>query len=149
MGKKTKETEDTANVPAKKLELVPVSIDITQEVDELADLPEELLKGAEIYDSALPPSPTWEKPGEYLEGVYLGQKDHVGPNAQILYSFKVQFKGESKEVAVWGSTNLDDRMRLANPQHGDHVVIIFKGETETARKQSPLKLFTVIVRRKK
>lgn len=134
---------------AKPIELVPVGIDITDENELLKNLPAALTEGAEVYHSDLPPSPSWETPGEYIEGFYLGMKEHIGPNDSAIYSLSVHHKGQNREVAVWGSTSLDERMRLANPSQGDHLIIVYTGETDTAKKKNPLKLFTVILKRKK
>lgn len=131
------------------LNLVPVTIQDAQVDDDGPAIPSELLEGAELYDSNLPPSPLWETPGQYLEGIYLGSKSNVGKNHQMLYSFYVSVKGGiTKEVAVWGSTSLNDRMRMASPKNGDHVLIVYKGETPTSRNEDPLKLFAVIIKRK-
>src|SRR3990167_6804063 len=118
----------------KRIELIPVSVDITDR-ENILNLPSGILEGAEIYGSELPPSPTWETPGEYIEGFYCGMKEDVGKNHQRLYILMVGFHVKNKEIAVWGSTSLDERMKLAQPNKGDHIIIVYTGNVDTQRKQ--------------
>jgi hypothetical protein len=74
----------------------------------------------------------------------------VGPNHSRVYELSVPGKdGESLTVVVWGSTALDRQFDSAFPpvQTGDKLAIIFVGEKETKRKQNPVKLFALKVKR--
>ncbi len=71
-----------------------------------------------------------------IEGIYIACDEKVGTNNSNVYILE----NDGKQIKVWGSTIIDDRMRLISP--GDKVKIIFKGETKNKKGQA-LKLFSV------
>ena len=89
------------------------------------------------------PSHDFEKEKE-LEGVLTNIQTDVGPNASTLYDFE---KKDGDNIAVWGSTVLDSRMK--NVKIGEEVKIKFVGLAKDSKKgQSPAKLFEVYHREK-
>lgn len=77
-----------------------------------------------------------ENEGDEIEGVLINKETEVGVNESNLYQL------ETKEgiKSVWGSTVLDQRMKLVNI--GDHLKIIYKGMTLNQRKQNT-KIFKI------
>ena len=87
------------------------------------------------------PSHDFEKEKE-LEGVLTSVQANVGPNASTLY--EVEKKGGGN-VAVWGSTVLDSRMK--NVKIGEELKIVFKGLAQEAKRgQNRAKLYDVFHR---
>ena len=84
------------------------------------------------------PSHDFEKEKE-LEGVLTNIQTDVGPNASTLYDIE---KKDGGNVAVWGSTVLDSRMK--NVKIGEEVKIVSTGlAKESKRGQNKAKLFEV------
>lgn len=84
------------------------------------------------------PSHDFEKEKE-LEGVLTGVQTDVGPNASTLYEIEKKSGGN---VAVWGSTVLDSRMK--NVKIGEEVKIVSTGVAKEAKRgHNPAKLFEV------
>jgi hypothetical protein len=78
-------------------------------------------------------TPIWNQPnpdGSFLKemsdlvGEFKSVKENVGANKSNLYFFNT----DRGEVAVWGSTVLDDR--LSNLEEGDTVRIVYLGTAE-------------------
>lgn len=87
------------------------------------------------------PTHDFEKEPEFI-GVFISKDENVGPNASTLYNFEQ--KG-GVNVAVWGSTVLDTRLK--NVKEGEEVKIIYKGLTENPKRgQKPAKLYDVFHR---
>ena len=76
-----------------------------------------------------------------IVGLLLEKESGVGPNKSMIYHFKTS---DDKNVAVWGSTVLDDRMRHVDLM--EIVRITYKGEVLNSKKQ---KLHKYLVERAK
>jgi len=84
------------------------------------------------------PTHDFEKEKE-IEGVLTGVQQNVGPNSSNLYEIE---KRGGDNVAVWGSTVLDSRMK--NVKIGEEVKIAFTGLAKEAKRgQNRAKLFEV------
>lgn len=131
------------------LRITPAAIiDDAVEVAKLEGLPEEF--GNSEVMSGFPPSAKFEKKGDAIFGEFVGLRENVGPNNSRVYELAVpNGKGESLTVVVWGSTALDRLFDSAYPaiQQGDKLAIIYLGDKETKRKQNPVKLFALKVKR--
>lgn len=93
--------------------------------------------------SNLAPTAQWSKPGEFVEGIFLGLADEVGPNESRLYNFKME---DGALVAVWGGTVLDSRMDMCRAQGldvGDTVRIVYVGDAQAKKGQNPARIFKV------
>lgn len=64
----------------------------------------------------------------------------VGQRNQMIYDLSLP---DGRKVGVWGSAVLDNRMAKLNPDKGQRVVIVYTGETESAPKGNPARLFRV------
>lgn len=123
-------------------------VDDAVEVAEIQGLPDDFLHSETL--AGFPPSAKFEKPGDTIFGQYIGLRRDVGPNHSRVYELSVPGKDSaSLTVVVWGSTALDRQFDSAFPpvQTGDKLAIIFVGEKETKRKQNPVKLFALKVKR--
>lgn len=97
--------------------------------------------------SGLPPTASFEEPGDFISGHYRGMQENVGKNKSRMYYLALH---PTKEiVGVWGATALDQRMNLLAPNPGDAVLVQYLGVQETQRGENPVKLFRVRVKRKK
>lgn|SRR3990167_3707529 len=85
---------------------------------------------------------TWDfTANKEMVGLFIGKEENVGENNSNLYSFEV----DQKNVAVWGSTVLDIRMK--NVKVGEEVKIVFLGmEDSPNRKGKQYKNFDVFHR---
>ena len=123
-------------------------IDDAVEVAEIQGLPEDFASSETL--AGFPPSAKFENSGDAIFGHYIGLRRDVGPNHSRVYELSVPGKnGESLTVVVWGSTALDRQFDSAFPpiQTGDKLAVIYVGEKETKRKQNPVKLFALKVKR--
>lgn len=70
---------------------------------------------------------TWNlkeaKKDDELIGLYIGKEENVGENNSNIYNFERLDNNEN--IAVWGSTVLDTRMK--NVKVGEEVKIVYKG----------------------
>jgi hypothetical protein len=93
---------------------------------------------AEWKKVEMSPSHDFEKEKE-LEGVVTGIQTDVGPNSSTLYEIE---KRGGENIAVWGSTVLDSRMK--NVKIGEEVKIVFTGLAKEAKRgQNRAKIFEV------
>lgn len=86
------------------------------------------------------PAPTHDfAKDKEVVGRLIRVEEKVGPNESMLYTLK---KVDGSQIAVWGSTVLDTRMK--NVEIGEEVKIVFTGteKSKTAGRQ-PYKVFTV------
>lgn len=123
-------------------------VDDAVEVAAIDGLPEDF--GHSETLAGFPPSVKFEKKGDCIFGNYIGLRRGVGPNNSRVYELSIPNKdGDTMTVVVWGSTALDRQFDSAYPpvQTGDKLAIIFLGEKETNRKQNPVKLFALKVKR--
>lgn len=123
-------------------------IDDAVEVAEIQGLPDDFASSETL--AGFPPSAKFEKPGDAIFGHYIGLRRDVGPNHSRVYELSIPGKnGDSLTAVVWGSTALDRQFDSAFPpvQTGDKLAIIYVGEKETKRKQNPVKLFALKVKR--
>ncbi|MGL5936389.1 MAG: hypothetical protein ACRCZI_12310 [Cetobacterium sp.] len=141
--------KDVRAVVMKDIRIMPVAIiDPVEDVNEYAGLPSEF-KTAETL-AGFPPSPEWQKPGDSLFGYYIATRVDIGPNKSRLYEISVpNGTGESKTVAVWGSSVIDRLVDSAFPpiRTGDKLGFIYLGEGKERPGQSPVKLFALKVLR--
>ena len=93
------------------------------------------------YKEVNPEIWTYDKEGDFIEGVLIKAESDVGVNKSNIYTIEVE---EGKFVGVWGSTILDTRMSLVN--EGQKVKITFKGLSEKkSGGKNPAKIFKVEV----
>ena len=126
-----------------------VIVDDAIEAANIDGLPAEFAGGA--FSTGFPPSVKFEKPGDYIAGEFIHVRENVGPNKSRVYELSVRGSEESDalSVVVWGSTALDRLFDSQYPpvQQGDKLAIVYYGEKSTSRKQNPVKLFAVKVKR--
>jgi len=91
------------------------------------------------YQEINPEVWTYEKDGDFIEGVVLNKEANVGENKSWLYSIGIPTGVKS----VWGTAILDSRMSLV--KIGDKVKITYKGLGEAKAGRSPPKIFKVEV----
>jgi hypothetical protein len=82
---------------------------------------------------------TYDKDGDFVEGVLLNKQDNVGENKSWIYTIETPEGVKS----VWGSTILDSRM--ASAKLGEKIKITYKGLGEAKAGRSPPKIFKVEV----
>lgn len=84
-------------------------------------------------------TPTWNEGNQpQVSGVYKEMKVNVGPNESNLYILK-QDNGE--DIAVWGSTVIDSRMR--DIPLGNLVKIVSLGEEKSEKSGKTYKNYEV------
>lgn len=123
-------------------------IDDAVEVAEIQGLPDDFAQSETL--AGFPPSAKFENKGDSIFGHFIGLRRDVGPNHSRVYELSVPAEGNSSlTVVVWGSTALDRQFDSAFPpiQTGDKLAIIYVGEKDTKRKQNPVKLFALKVKR--
>ncbi len=91
------------------------------------------------YKEVNPSTWTYEKEGDFIEGVFLNTQDNVGPNKSLMYNIETS-EGIKN---VWGSAILDSRMALIKV--GSKVRITYKGLGEKKGGNNPPKIFKVEV----
>ena len=91
------------------------------------------------YEEINPEVWTYEKDGDFIEGVLVAFQKDVGVNKSMLYS--IETPGGVK--SVWGAAILDSRMNLV--KQGDKVRITYKGLAEAKGGKNPAKIFKVEV----
>ena len=93
-----------------------------------------------VFKEVNPDVWTYEKDGDFVEGVLIRVETDVGPNKSTLYSLEVS-PGVFK--SIWGSVVMDQRMNLVKV--GDKVRITYKGLADKKMGKNPAKLFKVEV----
>lgn len=91
-----------------------------------------------VFKEINPSTWTYEKDGDFIEGILVRIQEEVGTNKAMLYSI------ENKDGVkmIWGSTLLDDKMALVKV--GDFIRITFKGFAKEHKKgKNPAKIFKV------
>ena len=91
------------------------------------------------YEEINPIDWTYEKDGDFIEGILLRVQDNIGPNKSMLYSIETLEGVKS----VWGATLLDSRMALAKV--ADQLRITYKGLAEAKAGKKAAKIFKVEV----
>ena len=91
------------------------------------------------YKEINPEDWTYEKDGDFIEGLLVRVQENVGPNNSRLYSLETP-EGVKN---VWGATLLDSRMAFVKV--GDKVRITYKGLAEAKFGKKPAKIFKVEV----
>lgn len=92
------------------------------------------------YKEINPTDWTYEKDGDFIEGVLVQRQSEIGPNKSMLYSIETPEEGVKN---VWGATLLDSRMALVNV--GEKIKITFKGLGEPKGGHNAPKIFKVEV----
>ena len=91
------------------------------------------------YQEINPTDWTYEKDGDFIEGILIRVQENIGPNQSMLYSIET-----SEEVkSVWGATILDQRMALVKV--GEKIKITYKGLAKAKAGKKPAKIFKVEV----
>lgn len=93
-----------------------------------------------VYKEINPETWTYDKDGDFIEGVLVRSESDVGVNKSNIYTIETE---PNKFVGVWGSTILDQRMSLVNV--GDKIKITYKGLSEKKAGKNPAKIFKVEV----
>jgi len=91
------------------------------------------------YQEINPTDWTYEKDGDFIEGILVRVQEKIGVNESMLYSVET-LEGVKN---VWGATILDSRMALVNV--GDKIKITYKGLAEAKKGKNPAKIFKVEV----
>ncbi len=91
------------------------------------------------YEEVNPTDWTYEKDGDFIEGVLVREQKDIGPNKSMLYSIEIPDGVKN----VWGATLLDSRMALVKV--GNKVKITYKGLAEASGGKNPAKIFKVEV----
>ena len=82
---------------------------------------------------------TYEKDGDFIEGLVVSKEPDVGENKSWMYNLQTP-EGVKN---VWGSAILDSRMKFVKV--GDKIKITYKGLGEAKSGRSPPKIFKVEV----
>lgn len=94
-------------------------------------------------------TPTWDYVAEgensTFFGKFLSKQENVGVNNSNLYEF-VRFEDEEMtkrlgNVAIWGSTILDNRFK--NLEKGEKVVVVYLGQALSEKRKKPYHNFEV------
>ena len=93
------------------------------------------------YEEINPEVWTYEKDGDFVEGVLVAVQKDIGVNKSMLYSIETSEGVKS----VWGAAILDSRMSFV--KNGDKVKITYKGLAEKKGGKNPAKIFKVEVDR--
>jgi len=81
---------------------------------------------------------TWDfDKNNELEGTFVEVKNNVGPNESNIYHIKT----DKEEVAIWGNTVLDGRLK--DFQKGQFVKIVYNGESTSEKTGRTYKDFDV------
>ena len=91
------------------------------------------------YEEINPTDWTYEKDGDFIEGILIRQQTEIGPNKSMLYSIETPEGVKS----VWGATLLDSRMALV--KIGAKLKITYKGLGEAKAGHNAPKIFKVEV----
>ena len=92
------------------------------------------------YKEVNPDFWTYEKEGDFIEGILIKKQEKVGENESMLYTIE----NADGMKNVWGSAILDQRMTLVHV--GDQIKITYKGIGEQKKKgKNPPKIFKVEV----
>jgi hypothetical protein len=92
------------------------------------------------YKEINPTEWTYEKEGDFIEGVLVRKQSNIGENNSMLYS--IDTKDGIKNV--WGATILDLRMNLVAVE--SKIRITFLGLSKEVKKgKNPAKIFKVEV----
>ena len=92
-----------------------------------------------VFTEINPTDWTYEKDGDFIEGILVRVQDNIGPNKSLLYSLETL---EGVKI-VWGATILDQRMALVNV--GEKIKITYKGLAEPKAGKQAAKIFKVEV----
>ena len=82
-----------------------------------------------------------ENEGDTIEGILIEKKENAGTYDSNAYMIDTKVK----QLLIWGSTVLDDRMAFINV--GERVRIVYKGK-EKNQKGQPVKIFRVFREKK-
>ena len=82
---------------------------------------------------------TYEKDGDFIEGILVNKEPEVGENKSWMYNLETP-EGVKN---VWGSAILDSRMKFV--KSGTKIKITYKGLGEAKSGRSPPKIFKVEV----
>lgn len=91
------------------------------------------------YKEIDPKTWTYEKDGDFIEGILVRKQSDIGLNKSMLYSVETPEGVEN----VWGATILDERMALV--KEGKKVRITYKGLAEAKAGKHAAKIFKVEV----
>ena len=91
------------------------------------------------YQEINPTDWTYEKDGDFIEGILVIIQEKVGVNESMLYSVETP-EGVKN---VWGAAILDSRMALVKV--GDQIKITYKGLAKAKSGKKPAKIFKVEV----
>jgi len=71
-----------------------------------------------------------ENPEDSISGIYISKQEGVGENHSNIYNLKTS---KGNVVSVWGSTVLDQKLKLV--EIGDDIKIIFVGKVKPEGKR--------------
>ena len=92
------------------------------------------------YQEINPTDWTYEKDGDFIEGILIRTQEKIGPNESMLYSIETLEDVKN----IWGAAILDSRMALVKV--GDKIKITYKGLAKESKKgKNPAKIFKVEV----
>jgi len=91
------------------------------------------------YEEIKPTDWTYEKDGEFIEGILVAKQDKVGVHESWLYSIETP----EGVISVWGSAILDQRMAFV--KIGAKIKITYKGLAKATAGKQPAKIFKVEV----
>ncbi len=92
-----------------------------------------------VYTEVKPTDWTYEKDGDFIEGILVRSQEKVGPNQSMLYSIE----NPEGVKSVWGSAILDQRMAFV--KIGEKIKITYKGLAEPTAGKKAAKIFKVEV----
>ena len=151
----TNEAKQTASKdmqPAtdRKISITPANILEAEEKNKDIDIPEFLKEEGAIQREApegfSPLIDFADEIGKWIVAQYIGARAEVGPNASMMYEFRVpQENGVMLQAALWGSTILDNKFRQLMPLPLDWIYVQYIGVVPTKRGMKPAKDFRLAV----
>ena len=150
MAKKTAVAEDQAlTIPSVLTPAQVQGLNTSKISIDPASLPDEF-KGVtfEVIETGFDPTVKWNKPGDFIIGVYTGQEKEVGPNKARLYNFDAK----GRAFGVWGTTVLDrafdGALKAGILKPGYLLMITYAADVPSDYEANPTKLFHMQVAKK-
>lgn len=151
MASKKKATPKGKDIVVHTVALIPATILAANPAHEDVDIPE-FLKTEGTFSKEAPtgftpliqfgPDPENWQVGSWIIAKYIGGRPDIGPNKSMMYDFEVTNNGKDFAIAsLWGSTILDNKMRMLDPQPDQWVFIQYLGDVDTSRGMNPAKDF--------
>ena len=92
-----------------------------------------------MYKEINPSTWSYEKEGDFIDGILVQKQEDIGVNNSMLYSIETP----NGVINIWGATILDQRMAFT--KEGVKLKITYQGLTEAKSGKNAAKIFKVEV----